>query len=94
MKNPKIWEINPIILIAINIVKVSSVPISSLQTPPMTTLDKLLKAKYNKGYLSNEVDDIPLFGSIENTMYFILLILLIFNLNIYIFFINIRKCYF
>jgi hypothetical protein len=77
MKNPNNWDINPIIVIEIKIVKVSSVPINSLDIFPTPILVKLLKAKYNKGYLSNDVDDISLLESIETTMYFILFTLLI-----------------
>ena len=77
MNNPKIWETKPIVVIDINITKALSVPISSLQNLPVATLDKLLKAKYNKGYLSKDVEDILLLESIHITIYFILLILLI-----------------
>ncbi len=77
MKNPNNWDINPIIVIEIKIVKVSSVPINSLDIFPTPILVKLLKAKYNKGYLSNDVDEISLLESIETTMYFILFTLLI-----------------
>ena len=77
INNPKPWEHKPNRVMVSRIAKVCSVPMTLLIVAPISILVMLLNEKYIKGYLSKDVEDKDLFELIEETMNFILFILLI-----------------